>query len=133
MIGSGILRRSKRLEKNGISHDRYMELVYFCKQYKEKKEKLESMALIQGMKYSSMPKTNNVESSAERMAIKRVELKRDIEAIEKTAEEVAPAIKDSLLLNVTQGITYTYFNLPCGKNYFYRCRRNFFNKLAEKV
>lgn len=85
------------------------------------------------MKYSSMPKTNNVESSAERMAIKRVELKRDIEAIEKTAEEVAPAIKDSLLLNVTQGITYTYFNLPCGKNYFYRCRRNFFNKLAEKV
>ena len=71
------------------------------------------MALIQGMKYSSMPKTNNVESSAERMAIKRVELKRDIEAIEKTAEEVAPAIKDSLLLNVTQGITYTYFNLPC--------------------
>ncbi len=88
MIGSGILRRSKKLEKNGISHDRYMELVYFCKQYKEKKEKLESMALIQGMKYSSMPKTNNVESSAERMAIKRVELKRDIEAIEKTAEEV---------------------------------------------
>lgn len=42
MIGSGILRRSKKLEKNGISHDRYMELVYFCKQYKEKKEKLES-------------------------------------------------------------------------------------------
>ncbi len=36
------------------------------------------------------------------MAIKRVELKRDIEAIEKTAEEVAPAIKDSLLLNVTR-------------------------------
>lgn len=127
------MRRSKRLEKNGISHDRYMELVYFCKQYKEKKEKLESMALIQGMKYSSMPKANNIESLAERTALKRVELKRDIEAIEKTAEEVAPAIKESLLLNVTQGITYTYFNLPCGKNYFYRCRRNFFNKLAEKV
>ena len=40
MIGSGILRRSKRMEKAGISHDRYMELVYFCKQYKEKKDKL---------------------------------------------------------------------------------------------
>lgn len=71
MIGSGILRRSKKLEKNGISHDRYMELVYFCKQYKEKKEKLESMALIHGRKYSSMPKTNNVESSGRKNGNKK--------------------------------------------------------------
>lgn len=121
------------MEKAGISHDRYMELVYFCKQYNEKKDKLREITLLQGMKYSGMPSGGNISSTTENTALKIAELKKDVEIIENTAAEVAPAFKDSLLLNVTQGITYTYFNLPCGKNYFYECRRIFFDKLSEKV
>ena len=120
------------MEKAGIRHDRYMELVYFCKQYKEKKDKLREITLLQGMKYSGMPSGGNISSATENTALKIAELKKDVEIIEKIAAEVAPAFKDSLLLNVTQGITYTYFNLPCGKNYFYECRRIFLINYRKK-
>lgn len=125
-------RTNRRLERNGISHDRYMELVYFCKQYDQKKEKLKAMTYIQGVNYNGSTGGGAKDSSTERTALERAAIEADIKLIDDVAKEVAPGICEALILNVTKGISFVYLNVPCGHNYFYKKRREFFKKLAAK-
>ncbi len=81
-------RTNRRLERNGISHDRYMELVYFCKQYDQKKEKLKAMTYIQGVNYNGSIGGGAKDSSTERTALERAVIEADIKMIDDTAREV---------------------------------------------
>ena len=82
-----------------------MELVYFCNQYGENQEKIKN-------------------------GLPTDKIKADIKLIEDTAEETAPELKTSLLLNVTDGKVYG--EGEADKNIFNACRRMFFIKLNEK-
>lgn len=99
-----------RLEKNGISRMAYRELVYFCLQYGEKREKAETEG--------SAPKRGN--------------LLRDTAMIEEAAREAAPAFCGELLRNVTAGTPYGKLKVPCGRRQFYDVRRKFFIILSQK-
>ena len=124
-------RNNKRLEKNGISHEKYMELLYFCRQYGEKKNKLKEMTFAKAVDYTATGGRGGG-SSTEKQALLREELKSEIELIEQTALETAPDIYKMLLKNVTEGVTYIYMDVPCGKEYFYKKRREFFYRLSLK-
>lgn len=125
-------RRNTHLEKNGISHDKYMELKYFCKQYPEKKEKLCSLSELKAVTYSGMPHGTEIDKPTERMALLKERLQNDIALIEQTAIEADSSIYQEILKNVTEGISYFYLDVPCSKKYFYHAKDKFFILLAEK-
>lgn len=125
-------RRNNHLAKFGISHDKYMELKYFCKQYPEKKESLQSLTSIKAINYTGMPHGSDTGNPTEQQAVLREQLMHDIELIEQTAIEANSTIYHEILDNVTQGISYFYLNAPCSKNYFYQIRDKFFVLLSLK-
>lgn len=81
-----------------ISTPKYRELLYFCMQYKEKKQ----------------------------------EAPEHCKLIEDTARAVDEAIAPYLLKNITEGITFEYLGVPCGRRQFYEKRQQFFFELSKK-
>ena len=70
-------------------------------------------------------------------AAERAELAEKIKHIEGTAKRVAPEIYPYLLKGVTEeGISYTYLRevmmIPCGKNFYYSKRREFYWRLSRE-
>lgn len=120
------------LVRTGISHKKYMELLYFCRQYGEKKELLRSLSFLKSTAFNETGVSSSGKNPTEKQALIREELKRDIELIETTVRETAPEIYEQLLQNITEGTTYIYMDMPCGQEYFYKKRREFFKRLALK-
>lgn len=125
------VRKNKRLEKYGISHNRHMELRYFCKQYLQKKELLKSVTCLNGISYSDMPSGNQINNTTEKLALKILRLKEDIEVIEQSAIAANSLFYQAIIKNVTQGTNYFYLNVPCSERYFYRAVENFYIILDE--
>lgn len=92
--------RTKRLERQGISRERYQELIYFSRQYLEIKRR------------------GDADRRAWRVPV--------IEAAVRAARE---DLFPYLLESVTTGRTYEQMNPPCGRVQFYAARRRYFEEL----
>ena len=122
----------------GISKDRYIELLHFCRQYPEWKIEANSLLGIKGMKMDGQPhgtgRTDPVATAAER----RESLTRKIDLV----DECAKKIKDgewyaAIIQNVCIGRSWTQMDgalMPTSnKNAFFRVRREFFDMLDKKL
>ena len=123
-------KKDLSLDKYGISKERYRELMYFCMQYSEWKESIEY-----GL--CSSPSTNEphgtgISNPTERIAIRNQKALDNCRLVEDTARLAGDSIWKYLLKNVTEGITYEYMDVPCGRRYFYEARRRFFYMLSQK-
>ncbi|MEL7568932.1 MAG: hypothetical protein AAGU14_00045 [Eubacteriaceae bacterium] len=123
-------KRDINLTKYDISPKRYRELYYFCLQYEEMKEKLNSIYSLQSTRLD-----NNIQSSStldltQKKALAAEKLSREVELIEQTAIAADNEIYQYLLMNVTNQVPYTFLRydlgMPCGEKYFYKARRKFF-------
>ena len=105
-------KRKLDLSDFKISFLAYKEMEYFCRRYKEKKYLAEF----------------NDEFSEK--------YRKDIELIEKTAAETDSELYNFILLNVTDGVAYEFFDAckrPCGRRQFYEKRKEFFARLYRKI
>ena len=73
-----------------------------------------------------------------RVAAERMELADKIRMVDETVNKVAPDIAPYLLRGVTRdGASYTYLRevmrIPCGKDYYYQKRREFYYRIAKKI
>lgn len=93
-----------------ISWEMYRELLYFCRQYDDKK----------------------TASAWEPDGNKAQRMKRDADTIEAAAREAAKELDGYLLRHVTRGVPYACLGVPCGKNQFGQMRRKFYFLLAQK-
>jgi hypothetical protein len=125
-------RRNLNLHKYQIDDDRYNELFYFCKRYQSRQAEINSLYGLTAISMDGMPKGNKVGSQTENKALKIDKLKRENELIEKIAYEVNPEIYQYIIKNVTQGISYQYLGVPCGRRQFYQYRRLFYKLLSEQ-
>jgi hypothetical protein len=135
-------RRDLKLDKYEISSNAYRELLYFCQQYRENKEKLRVLENLSATKLTAMPKGGDVGNPTEVKAMKAARVRSDCELIENIAHAVVDASESGeivyacLIKNVTEnGYPYEVLNapagkLPIGKNQFYKLRRMFFYYLA---
>ena len=98
-----------------ISSNRYRELKYFCRQYREKKAKLCAM-------------TQTVEDNATR----RAELEKDVTLIEQAAAEAGKDLAGYIIRNVTDGTAFEYLGAPCGRSTFFRIRQRFYYILDKR-
>lgn len=132
--------RDIQLDKYEISKYAYRELKYFCLQYPEKKAWLNrlhsSQYLLRPTAVDGMPHSSDPGNPTAHAGEKAARLSRDCELIEQTAIEADAGIYQQLLKAVTQDVSYWQLKccdgIPCGKDYFYACRRKFFYLLAKK-
>ena len=124
--------RDLELKNYKISRNKYRELKYFCMQYREKKERLNSICEISAVTYSGMPSGSGTGDRTAKQAESRVQLQNDLELIEQTAIETDSILYQYLISNVTDGIGYDYLDIPASHSTFYRIRQKFFYLLSQK-
>ena len=78
--------RDLKLDEYNISGNRYRELKYFCRQYREKQSLLRSITEV-GSPPLSGGGSGKFSDKTASIAIRRTELQRDLEMIEQTAIE----------------------------------------------
>jgi phosphatidylinositol kinase/protein kinase (PI-3 family) len=129
-------RRDLRLSEYEISSDKYRELLYFCRQYDELKDKLLSCYDTKAVRLSDMPKSGRISNTTEHNALTAEKLSKSISLIEQTAIEADAELYQFIIDNVAHGTPYEYLRnvcgIPCGRGKFYLARRRFFFLLAKK-
>ena len=126
-------KRDLNLDKYSISRNRYRELYYFCRQYKENERKLRECYEITSRTQSEV-KTKNKKDPTAIAAAKAAELTGKLRLVEQAAIEAAPNVYQWLIRNVTEEIPFSVLNPPCGEASFREMRRKFFyilDKLKE--
>lgn len=123
--------RDLKLDRYNISGNRYRELKYFCRQYREKQSLLRSITEI-GSPPLSGGGSGKLSDKTASTAIRRAELQRDLELIEQTAIEADAEIYTYILSNVADGVPLEYLGIPVGRRKFYEARRKFFYLLSKK-
>lgn len=131
--------RSTTLEKCDISKYRFRELIYFCLQYNEWKQKLkENCDTLHSANLTAAVVPGANSDATQSLAVRRAEWSRKCELVENTAKEVDPVLAKYILKAVTtEGISYNYLScvmgIPCGKELYYKSRRKFYYLLSKKI
>ena len=121
----------------GISKNRYMQLMHFCRQYPEWKTEANSLLGIKAVKMDGMPHGSGVSDPVAVAAERRERLIVKIGIV----DECARAIENgdwyaALIQNVCIGKSYTQMDralMPTSdKNAFFKKRREFFDLLDKK-
>lgn len=126
-----------KLEKNGISENRYRELEFFCLQYDEKKRQLQALLHQSPPPPDGMPRARNLSDPTAQTAIRIEGLSQDCEDIEQSIEAAVgknedPVMRRWLRLYVTRRDKPLISDIPCGRRQFYDMRKRFFCVLNEK-
>lgn len=130
---------SKAIKKYNLSKYRFRELYYFCQQYEEWKYELEHCKdTVKSVEVTGMPGATKQSDQTSDLAMRRVELEKKIDLVERTAKEAEPELEKYILAAVTNyGVTYTYLRefmgIPCGKNMYYEARNRFYWLLDKKL
>lgn len=126
-------KRDLKLDKYNIGTNTYRELLYFCRQYHEKKARLAEIYGTSAAVLSGMPKASEKASPTESKALLAVNLSRDCDMIERAAKMADEEIYTYIIANVTQDkLPYEYLSVPSGRERFYKSRRKFFYYLAKE-
>lgn len=123
--------RDLNLREYDISNNRYRELKYFCRQYKEKKKKLQSITELSSPKFGAKG-GNAFSDRTANVAIKKAKLSAELQMIEQSALETDGELYQYILKSVTDGIPYEYLDIPFNRSGFYVLRKRFFGILDKK-
>lgn len=119
-----------------ISKHRYMELLNYCRQYDELKQKLANCYGVGSPILTDLPKGGAKTSIVERQALNAQKYSEKIDKIEGAARKATDGVDVmyyAILRNVTRGITYEHLDVPYGRRQFYTIRRLFFWLLDKEV
>lgn len=122
----------------GISRDRYIELLHFCRQYPEWKREASSLLGIRAVKADGQPHGSGKSDPVAMAAEKRDRLLEKIGIIDSCAKEVGEGDwYAAIIQHVCIGKSYEQMDralMPTSnKNAFFRRRREFFDILNRKT
>lgn len=113
-----------------ISKHRYLELVHFCLQYEEWRQRLREISLVRISGVARVGGGAEWADPTARHAEEISALKEKIRMVEKAALDAEESLANYILISVTQDIAFpklqARMNVPCGKDMFYDRRRKFF-------
>ena len=133
-------RRNYYTGKYALDKNEFLHAKYFALRYNKWKDEYKALADSgKGIDYDKdKVQTTGDFDPVETAGIRRAELSRKIELIEKTAKEVDKSLYKWLLQGVTQ--TYATFkylscvkDMPCGRRQYYEKRRRYYYLLAQKL
>lgn len=124
--------RDLKLQDYNISPNRYRELKYFCKQYREKQSQLRSITELSSPGFGGGGGGNKISDRTGNTALKRLGLEKELEIIEQSAMEAGSEFYSYILSNVVDGIRYEYLDAPMSRRAFFRMKLKFFGILSTK-
>lgn len=129
-------KRQLNLVRYGISGKRYKELCGFCEQYPEWKQELwNNNDTVKGIEITDMPAYRTNSDVTANLAMKRAELEKKCQIIEKTAEQADSYLAKYIIDSVCYEVPVTYLiavnGMPVSKAAFYDARRYFFYLLDQ--
>ncbi len=124
--------RDLKLQSYNISDNRYRELKYFCRQYREKQSQLRSITELSSPSFSRAGGGNKTSDRTADTAVRRAQLQKDVEIIEQSAFEADGEIYAYIMDNVVDGVAYEYLDIPMSRASFFRRRKKFFEILSRK-
>lgn len=118
-------------EKYEISKNRFREIFYYCLQYPEWKEELKHKDdTVKGTRITGMPLSTSREDATVNLAIRRSELQKKCELIERIAAEADEELHPYILKAVTEDLSFSDLklsvNIPCERDMYYDRRRRFY-------
>ena len=128
--------RTRRMEKSGITRERYNELVWFARQYEHLKRqewayRIGDVDRVEGGNGHWHGVSDPTGNGGVRLASSPYTWK--INAIEQSAIEADPSLNAYILANVTGRMRYEEMAAPCGRNQFFAARKRFFEALNLRV
>jgi len=124
-------KRDSNLSEFGISEFAYREMLYFCMQYGEKKDELNRLYIINGIRYDRQKVKSGNNDIVFEKAVKAIMLKEDIEMIEQAAKDADEFLSDKIIDNVCFQVPFEHLDIACGRRQFYCRRKMFFVKLYK--
>ncbi len=120
----------------GISKFRYRELRAFCRQYPEKKSKINYG--LSAMVVDGQPHGNGTSDPTQQQALENLRYTKDVSMIEEAAIRANPDIWRYIIRSVTESLPYEQIQydkelgrLPMGKTEFNAYRRLFYGILHK--
>lgn len=118
-------------------HEFYVSY-HFALQYREWKDKYNSMIGLSAINVDGMPHGNATSDPTSSQALKLSDYKTKIKIIEDTVKQTDESLYCWLIKAVTnEDISYNYLksvmDIPCGKNEYYKLRRKFYFLLYNKL
>lgn len=122
----------------GISRDRYIELLHFCRQYPEWKREASSLLGIRAIRQDGQPHGNGKSDPVAASVERRERLMEKIAIVDSCAREIGGGEwYAAIIQNVCIGKAYTQMDralMPTSdKNAFFRRRREFFETLNRRT
>lgn len=124
-------KTKKELSKKNpywISKHRRLELEHFCLQYPEWQERLNDICVKGSQDEWSDPTSDE--------AIKRFYYERSMRIVEEASREAGEDIAEFILKAVTEDRSFpnlsSYYDMPCGRDYYYERFRKFWYILSQK-
>lgn len=122
----------------GISKDRYLQLLHFCRQYPEWKAEANSLLGIRAIKADGLPHGSGTSDPVAMAAEKRERLLTKIAIVDECAKGIGGGEwYAAIIQNICIGKSYTQMDralMPTSdRNAFFRQRRDFFKMLDEKT
>ena len=125
-------------KKIGITKERYLELLHFCRQYPQWKIEANSLLGIRAIKADGMPHGSGKSDPVALAAVKRERLLTKISLVDECAKAVGGGKWHAVIIqNVCIGKAYSKLDkalMPTSdSNTFYRQRRDFFELLDKRT
>lgn len=124
-----------RNNPNWISRHRYYELKHFCMQYPEWKKELEDISIYPRLSEHEIRSTEHSDPVTT-AAVERERYFRNVELVEKVADETDVILGRYLLNGIVMGVSYDLLrakmDIPCCKEKYYELYRRFFSILDKK-
>lgn len=122
-------------DKIGISKDRYLELLYFCRQYPQWIHQASSMLGIRGKALDGMPHGVGVGDPVALAAERRERLMSKVAVVDRAADVLGGGWHAALILNVCYAVPYSKIQrdiMPTShRAAFFRARKEFFLALDK--
>lgn len=122
----------------GISRDRYRQLLYYCRQYREWMAEASSLLGVGAQQYSVMPHGSEVGDPVARAVMRREQLVAKCARVERVADCVdGGRWRAALIQNICMGKALHFIDpaiLPTSnRNDYYKARREFFILLNREL
>lgn len=125
-------RKDIRLHDYHISRDAYRELLYFCRQYDEKKKELQRLRGLNIKSPDGMPRGGSISDPTAEAGARAAKLSSDCDMIEQAAQEADSYMAHNILLHATRGLSFYAMEVHASESTFNRARRRFYYLLAKK-
>lgn len=124
-------QRANSWKSHGISPWRKRQIMAFCRQYPEWKEKVEYG--LKAVIMDGMPHGNAISNPTQAQAERNLVYLQNIAIVDDAVNAVCPQIAEAMLDNITRGASFLELDVPYCQADFYSMRIEVYARIDKKM